>query len=51
MDPKKLSPLELPLLPQQPTLRRVLGIPDTVALIIGICIGDGIYSTPQIIAG
>ena len=51
MDPKKLSPLELPLLPQQPTLRRVLGIPDTVALIIGICIGAGIYSTPQIIAG
>jgi APA family basic amino acid/polyamine antiporter len=51
MDQKKLSPLEMPPLPVQPTLRRVLGIPDTVALIIGICIGAGIYSTPQIIAG
>jgi amino acid transporter len=34
-----------------PTLRRALGIPDVIALIIGICIGAGIYSTPQIIAG
>ena len=36
---------------EKPTLRRALGIPDAVALIIGICIGAGIYSTPQIIAG
>jgi len=42
----------MPPLPQeQPTLRRVLGVPDVSALIIGICIGAGIYSTPQIIAG
>lgn len=41
----------MPLLPQQPTLRRVLGVPDAAAIIIGICIGAGIYSTPQIIAG
>ncbi|MFC2163591.1 APC family permease [Acidobacteriota bacterium] len=52
MDPKKLSPLEMPSLPQeQRTLRRVLGVPDVVAIVIGICIGAGIYSTPQIIAG
>jgi APA family basic amino acid/polyamine antiporter len=36
---------------QQPTLRKVLGISDGVALLIGITIGAGIYSTPQIIAG
>ncbi|MFQ5675524.1 MAG: APC family permease [bacterium] len=35
----------------QPTLRRVLGVPDGVAILIGITIGAGIYSTPQIIAG
>lgn len=37
--------------PQQPTLRKVLGVSDGVALLIGITIGAGIYSTPQIIAG
>lgn len=36
---------------QQPTLRKVLGFADGVALLIGITIGAGIYSTPQIIAG
>ncbi len=36
---------------QQPTLRKVLGVADGVALLIGITIGAGIYSTPQIIAG
>lgn len=36
---------------RQPTLRKVLGISDGVALLIGITIGAGIYSTPQIIAG
>ncbi len=35
--------------PEKPTLRRVLGVPDGVALLIGITIGAGIYSTPQII--
>jgi APA family basic amino acid/polyamine antiporter len=36
---------------QQPTLRRALGVFDGVALLIGITIGAGIFSTPQIIAG
>lgn len=35
----------------QPTLRRSLGIFDGIAILIGITIGAGIYSTPQIIAG
>ncbi len=34
----------------RPTLRRTLGIPDGVALLVGIAIGAGIYSTPQLIA-
>ncbi|UCD37495.1 MAG: amino acid permease, partial [Fidelibacterota bacterium] len=34
-----------------PTLRRTLGVFDGVAILIGITIGAGIYSTPQIIAG
>lgn len=33
------------------SLRKVLGVPDGIAILIGICIGAGIYSTPQIIAG
>jgi APA family basic amino acid/polyamine antiporter len=37
--------------PGEPKFRRVLGIPDGVAILIGITIGAGIYSTPQIIAG
>jgi len=37
--------------PQQPTLRKTLGVFDGVAILIGITIGAGIYSTPQIIAG
>ena len=35
----------------EPKFHRVLGIPDGVAILIGITIGAGIYSTPQIIAG
>ncbi len=35
----------------QSSLRRVLGASDGIAILIGICIGAGIYSTPQIIAG
>ena len=35
----------------QPSLRKTLGITDGVAILIGITIGAGIYSTPQIIAG
>jgi APA family basic amino acid/polyamine antiporter len=35
----------------QPSLRKVLGVSDGVAILIGIMIGAGIYSTPQIIAG
>jgi len=38
-------------LPSKPSLRKVLGIPDGIALLIGICIGAGIYSNPQLIAG
>ncbi|UCH63340.1 MAG: amino acid permease [Fidelibacterota bacterium] len=37
--------------PRQPTLRKTLGVFDGVAILIGITIGAGIYSTPQIIAG
>ena len=33
------------------SLRKVLGVSDGVAILIGITIGAGIYSTPQIIAG
>ena len=43
--------LQRPIEPQRPALRRMLGISDGVALLIGITIGAGIYSTPQIIAG
>ena len=35
----------------KPTLRKVLGVPDGIAILIGICIGAGIYSNPQLIAG
>ncbi len=37
-------------MPQQPILRRTLGTFDGVAILIGITIGAGIYSTPQLIA-
>jgi amino acid transporter len=33
-----------------PTLRRTLGLFDGIAILIGITIGAGIFSTPQIIA-
>lgn len=36
---------------EQPRLRRSLGVFDGVTILIGITIGAGIYSTPQIIAG
>ena len=35
----------------RPTLRRSLGVLHGLAILIGITIGAGIYSTPQIIAG
>jgi APA family basic amino acid/polyamine antiporter len=35
----------------KPALREALGVFDGIAILIGICIGAGIYSTPQIIAG
>jgi len=41
-NPEKLS---------KPSLKKVLGIPDGIALLVGICIGAGIYSNPQLIAG
>ena len=54
------SPIENPgkIVPQtqpsdgdsKPSLRKVLGVFDGVAILIGICIGAGIYSNPQIIA-
>src|SRR5262249_58622476 len=34
-----------------PQLRRTLGLFDGVALLVGITIGSGIYSTPHLIAG
>ena len=36
---------------QQPSLRRALGVFDGIAILVGITIGAGIYSTPNIIAG
>lgn len=36
---------------EQPSLRRTLGVFDGIAILIGITIGAGIYSTPNIIAG
>ena len=35
----------------KPAFRKALGVFDGIAILIGICIGAGIYSTPQIIAG
>ncbi len=35
----------------RPTLLRTLGVVDGIAILVGITIGAGIYSTPQIIAG
>src|SRR6185295_2093128 len=37
--------------PQPAELRRTLGLFDGVALLVGITIGSGIYSTPYLIAG
>ena len=34
-----------------PTLNKTLGVYDGIAILVGICIGAGIYSNPQIIAG
>ena len=36
---------------QKPNLKKVLGVFDGMGVLIGITIGAGIYSTPQIIAG
>lgn len=35
----------------QPELRRVLGVWDAAALIVGIIIGSGIFATPPLVAG
>ncbi|NIM59339.1 MAG: amino acid permease [Candidatus Aminicenantes bacterium] len=35
----------------KPSLRKALGVFDGIAILVGITIGAGIYSTPQIIAG
>ncbi|MBN2409979.1 MAG: amino acid permease [Candidatus Aminicenantes bacterium] len=35
----------------RPALLRTLGLADGIAILVGITIGAGIYSTPQIIAG
>ena len=35
----------------KPSLKKVLGIPDGIAILIGCTIGAGIYSNPQLIAG
>ncbi len=35
----------------EPSLRKALGVFDGIAILVGITIGAGIYSTPQIIAG
>ena len=36
---------------KQPDLRKALGVFDGIAILVGITIGAGIFSTPQIIAG
>ena len=36
---------------KQPSLRKTLGVFDGIAILVGITIGAGIYSTPNIIAG
>ncbi len=36
---------------KQPSLRKALGVFDGIAILVGITIGAGIYSTPNIIAG
>ncbi len=36
---------------KKPSLRKTLGIFDGIAILVGITIGAGIFSTPQIIAG
>ncbi|MFC2167935.1 APC family permease [Acidobacteriota bacterium] len=36
---------------EQPALRKALGVFDGIAILVGITIGAGIFSTPQIIAG
>lgn len=36
---------------KQPSLRKTLGVFDGIAILVGITIGAGIFSTPQIIAG
>lgn len=37
--------------PSRPTLRKSLGLFDGIAILVGITIGAGIFSAPQIIAG
>ena len=37
--------------PERPTLRRSLGLFDGITILVGITIGAGIFSAPQIIAG
>ncbi len=37
--------------PGPPQLRRVLGMWDAVALIVGVTIGSGIFATPPLVAG
>ena len=34
-----------------PTLKKALGVYDGIAIFVGVCIGAGIFSNPQIIAG
>ncbi|MYA78741.1 MAG: amino acid permease, partial [Gemmatimonadetes bacterium] len=37
--------------PTRPTLRKSLGLFDGITILVGITIGAGIFSAPQIIAG
>lgn len=46
-----MQKVETPSRSTQPNLRRTLGTADGVAILVGITIGVGIYSTPQLIAG
>ncbi len=42
---------EPPAQPSRPTLRKSLGLFDGITILVGITIGAGIFSAPQIIAG
>lgn len=45
------NPVPAPLEPPRTELRRVLGVWDAAALMVGVMIGSGIFATPPLVAG